>query len=114
MRGRNFSSFTPPLASELLHLPGKPAGVGGGRHGILADELLHLPDKPAGVGPEPASSNSVKIARLIAPDALDHPPSWTPSPSTASRARFRRPSLSPNSFAPLDATPARLPSRSTS
>ena len=39
------------LATELLHLPGKPAGVEGVRRATaLAAELLHLPGKPAGVG----------------------------------------------------------------
>jgi hypothetical protein len=38
------------FAGELLHLPGKPAGVVSGDGGsVLAGELLHLPDKPAGV-----------------------------------------------------------------
>jgi hypothetical protein len=45
------------LAGELLHLPGKPAGVEEKKgekkaqrlRRLLADELLHLPDKPAGV-----------------------------------------------------------------
>jgi hypothetical protein len=39
------------LATELLHLPDKPAGVeeGGAGPFALATELLHLPDKPAGV-----------------------------------------------------------------
>src|SRR6266404_1088885 len=37
------------IAPELLHLPGKPAGVGVRRRRFLAAELLHLPDKPAGV-----------------------------------------------------------------
>jgi hypothetical protein len=38
------------LACELLHLPGKPAGVEReGAEDELADELAHLPGKPAGV-----------------------------------------------------------------
>jgi hypothetical protein len=47
--------WAPRLAGELLHLPGKPAGVGEGalRDGVLAGEPLHLPDKPAGVGSVP-------------------------------------------------------------
>src|SRR5208283_4446829 len=44
------------IATELLHLPDKPAGVGNKSKeaflpaAVLATELLHLPDKPAGVG----------------------------------------------------------------
>jgi len=39
------------LATELLHLPDKPAGVEKSRRQAphLATELLHLPDKPARV-----------------------------------------------------------------
>src|ERR1700694_5626541 len=38
------------LTPELLHLPGKPAGVEEKRlPALLAPELLHLPGKPAGV-----------------------------------------------------------------
>ena len=44
----------PGLASELVHRPGKPAGVKtsgrrGGRVVGLAGELVHRPGKPAGV-----------------------------------------------------------------
>ena len=40
----------PQLATELLHLPDKPAGVETAEDlARLATELLHLPDKPAGV-----------------------------------------------------------------
>src|SRR5437016_300163 len=54
-----------PSARELLHLPGKPAGVAEkARRRILAGELLHLPGKPAGVGP-PARVTIVVFSRLL-------------------------------------------------
>ena len=48
---KEFLSYRSTLATELLHLPDKPAGVGegGAARSTLATELLHLPDKPAGV-----------------------------------------------------------------
>jgi len=76
-----------PLAVELLHLPGEPAGVedrrrerphssrrncftcrinrqgsrkGGESRSMLADELLHLPGKPAGVAGQ-AQTNPVLL-----------------------------------------------------
>jgi hypothetical protein len=59
LRGQQRGGLSPPeaaLASELLHLPDEPAGVGQTRRDtfllpLLAGELLHLPGEPAGVGP---------------------------------------------------------------
>jgi hypothetical protein len=46
------------VAAELLHLPGKPAGVGKEEVVLgLAAGLLHLPGKPAGVVPEALPQN---------------------------------------------------------
>jgi hypothetical protein len=47
---KQFQGWVGRQAVELLHLPGKPAGVGK-EVGVLglATELLHLPGKPAGV-----------------------------------------------------------------
>ena len=38
------------VASELLHLPGKPAGAAEKKEGPVSSNFLHLPDEPAGVG----------------------------------------------------------------
>jgi hypothetical protein len=40
------------VAADLVHLPGKPAGVGDKQGVVLAAELLHLPGQPAGVEQE--------------------------------------------------------------
>src|SRR6476660_1857153 len=45
-----------PLRMNLIHLPGKPAGVFFGSSWHLAGNLIHLPDEPAGVFP-PLSRN---------------------------------------------------------
>jgi hypothetical protein len=48
--GRRLEEGLPiALATDLLHLPGKPAGVVEKAPPILAPDLLHLPDKSAGV-----------------------------------------------------------------
>src|SRR5437870_5286643 len=47
--GEAVQAAKPYQAAELLHLPDKPAGVGGKEQCLLAPELLHLPGKPAGV-----------------------------------------------------------------
>jgi hypothetical protein len=48
---KQFAGWVKPVATELLHLPDKPAGVENNNLILpdLATELLHLPDKPAGV-----------------------------------------------------------------
>jgi hypothetical protein len=61
------------LATELLHLPDKPAGVGKRVQAAtdLASELLHLPDKPTGVEERPlitlrGSHRKYAVQRLLA------------------------------------------------
>ena len=52
------------LATELLHLPDKPAGVETAEDlARLATELLHLPDKPAGVRLRGTPDATVSISR---------------------------------------------------